>query len=234
MKCASVAPVPLLLTFLLVPLNGLTACGGSSGPVTPPTYTLSVSPQPASIPVNGKVTFTATTNDPSDAVTWVIVDEGNGTVNLGSPETGSGLTYAYTAPPTPPIFQDPLIPPGSIALRALDGGTIVQFTIAITAPSITTGFFSPSATSVAVNKTLVMWAYAVGSTNNAITMQVNGTTGGSTTYGTIMPVTGGSYGEYTYTAPATIPMSSNAVTITVISQADPTKSSSMAITLTSS
>ena len=83
-------------------------------------------------------------------------------------------------------------------------------------------------------KTAIIWAYAVGSTNNAITMQVNGTGGGSSTYGTIAPITNGFYGEYTYTAPATMPMAGNTVTVTVIPQADPTKSSNMTVTLTSS
>jgi len=71
--------------------------------------------------------------------------------------------------------------------------------------------------------------------NGAVTMQVNGTTGGSATYGTITPLPNAVYfGEYTYTAPSTMPMTDNTVTITVISQADPTKSSNMTITLTAS
>jgi hypothetical protein len=110
---------------------------------------------------------------------------------------------------------------------------MVQFNFAITAPSITTGFFTNPNSTVALGKTLGVWAYAVGSTNNAITMQVNGTTGGSTTYGTITPLPNAvSNGEYVYTAPATMPMAGDTVTVTVISQADPTKSSSMTLTLT--
>ena len=38
-------------------------------------------------------------------------------------------------------------------------------------------------------------------------------------------------GIYLYTAPATMPMSGNTVTITVISQADPSKTASSTITL---
>lgn len=239
MKCVSVAPVPPLLTpFLFVPLIGLTACGGGSGASASfqPTYTLSVSPQPASIPVNGTVTFTATTNGPSNEVTWGIVgDEGPYGPNLGSGSpTSPSATFTYTAPPTPPIYEGPYGPIGSATLRVLEGGTGVQFNFVITAPSITTGFVTTSSnTSVALGKTLGILAYAVGTTNNAITMQVNGSTGGSMTYGTITPLPNAVYnGEYTYTAPATMPMSGNTVAVTVISQADPTKSSSMTITLT--
>jgi hypothetical protein len=41
----------------------------------------------------------------------------------------------------------------------------------------------------------------------------------------------GFYGNYIYTAPATMPMTGNTITLTVISQADPTKSSNLTLTL---
>jgi hypothetical protein len=169
-------------------------------------------------------------------VSWVIVGTGDTTANLGSPIDAQGTTYTYTAPPTPPIYQTGTADPGSVTLRAIaDFNTIVQFNVAITASSITTGFFTTASTTVALSKTLGIWAYVVGSTNNASTMQVNGTTGGSATYGTITPLPQAVFnGEYIYTAPATMPMTGNTVSITVISQADPTKSSSITITLMSS
>ena len=109
----------------------------------------------------------------------------------------------------------------------------IQFNFAITAPAISTGFMS-TADTVALGQTLSISAYAVGSANNALTMQVNGVTGGSTTYGTIGQHVGAIYGSYIYTAPVTMPMTSNTVTVTAISQADPTKAASMTITLTTS
>lgn len=235
MKSVSGGPVPLLLTTLLfASLNGLTACGGGGAAFAPPaTYTLSVTPQPISIPVNGSMTFTATTNDPQAGknVYWALVGSGG---NQGSPSTANGLTFTYTAPPTPPVFEGTTPPAGNVSIRAteLGGwmGTTVQFNIVITAPTITTGFLSTLNT-VVLGQTLSIDAYAVGSTDNAITMQVNGTTGGSPAYGTITSM--GEYGQYAYTAPARMPMSGNTVTVTVISKADPTKSSSMTITLTS-
>jgi hypothetical protein len=217
----------------------IAACGGgggaNAGPA--PSYTITVSPQPASIPANGQVTFTATTTPPGGQVFWGIVDQGNG-VNLGSPTTQIGGSFTYTAPPTPPVSDGFGVNPGSVAVRASipsAGSSTTQFNVVITAPSITTGFFNTSSSTVALGKTLGITAYAVGSMNGAITMQVNGTTGGSATYGTITPLPNAVYfGEYTYTAPSAMPMTGNTVTITVISQADPTKTSSMTITLTSS
>jgi hypothetical protein len=184
------------------------------------------------------MTLTATTNQPASTVSWAIIGDDptpanpNGTVNLGGPrEQRGGTTYVYTAPPTPPIYNDPLAPPGTVNLRVIAGGELVQFNFAITAPAISTGFMSTTNT-VALGQTLNISAYAVGSTNNALTMQVNGVTGGSTTYGMIGQHVGAFYGNYIYTAPATMPMTGNAVTVTVISQADPTKAASMTITLT--
>jgi hypothetical protein len=213
----------------------ITACGGGAKYTPPPSYTVTVSPQPASIPVNGQFTFTATTNPPGGQVSWA-VGVGVGYVNAGSFSPTTGNSVIYTAPPTPPESYGFEVNPGSVFLRATPSGldsTSTQFNVVITAPSITTGFFPSSSNVVALGKTLSIAAYAVGSINGAITMQVNGTTGGSTTYGTITPLPNAAfYGEYTYTAPSTMPMTGNTVTVTVISQADPTKSSSTTITLT--
>jgi hypothetical protein len=211
----------------------ITSCGGGAKFSPPPSYTITVSPQPASIPVNGQVTFTATTNPPGGQAFLGIVDQGNG-VNVGSFTSQTGGSFTYTAPPTPPASYGAGVNPGSVAVRATLGGSITEFNVVITAPSITTGFFPTSGT-VALGKTLGISAYAIGSMNGAITMQVNGATGGSATYGTITPLPNVVYfGEYTYTAPSTMPMTSHTVTVTVISQADPTQSSSMTITLTPS
>ncbi len=232
MRYAPTRSVPLLAPFILALPIALSACGGGGGTFTPaPTYTVSVSPQPASIPVNGTQVFTATTTPAGGQVFWGIVDEGPG-VNLGSPTNQIGrATFTYTAPPTPPAFEGTLTPAGSVAVRAsIVSGNTVQFNVVITAPSITTGFLSPFNT-VALGKSILVWAYAVGSASNAITMQVNGATGGSATYGTITPVLNGFYGEYTYTAPATMPVTGSTVTVTVISQADPTKTSNLTVTL---
>ena len=224
-------------------ISSLFGCGG--GPslgnlFSLPTYTVSVSPQPASIPVGNSVTFTATTNAPSNNVSWVLVGT-NGTSTIPPTDAGSptaqsgGTTFAYTAPATPPLYGPygggPLLPAGTVDLRTIAGATSVETRFTITAPSITTGFYTPSSTSVALGGTLNISAYAVGSANNAITLQVNGITGGGTSVGTIAAPANSYYGSYLYTAPTAMPMTGNTITITVISQADPTKSSNLVLTL---
>jgi hypothetical protein len=181
------------------------------------------------------VTFTATTN--ATYVGWVLVGiSGTGTIpptDAGSPTVQiGGNTFVYTAPATPPIYGADIEPAGTVDVRAGAGGsTFVDTTFTITAPSVTTGFYTPSSTSVALGGTLVINAYAVGSTNGAITFQVNGTPGGSASVGTIAAPAGYIYGEYLYTAPATMPMTGSTITLTVISQADPTKTSTLTLTL---
>jgi hypothetical protein len=153
--------------------------------------------------------------------------------DAGSPNSQlGGNTFVYTAPATPPIYfyPDPLIPAGTVKLRTLDGFAIVETNFAITAPSVTTGFYAPLSTSVALGSTLNINAYAVGSINNALTLQVNSVTGGSASSGTIAPF-GNIYGQYQYTAPTAMPMTGSTITLTVISQADPSKSSNLTLTL---
>jgi hypothetical protein len=73
--------------------------------------------------------------------------------------------------------------------------------------------------------------YAVGNLNKALNWQVNGVTGGSTATGTIGPAVNQPPDVYLYTAPSATPMTGNTVTLTIISEADPTKTASSTITL---
>lgn len=218
----------------LTPAALLLSCGGGGRPFTPPNYTLAISPQPATVAAGSTVTFTATTNGPS--VNWGLVGTGGTSVSpptdAGTPTSQlSGNTFVYTAPAAPPIYPTNVETAGTVTVRAMSATTTVDTTFTITAPSITTGFYPPSSTSVPLGSTLVVNAYAVGSTNNALTLQVNGGTGGSASVGTIAAPAFGIYGEYVYTAPAAMPMTGSSITLTVISQADPTKSSNLALTL---
>jgi hypothetical protein len=115
-------------------------------------------------------------------------------------------------------------------------GPTATVTFAITASEVTTGI-TPATATVALGATAEFYGYAVGNVNNGITWQVEGVTGGSAATGTIVntgytPTGGGAYvWPGTYTAPATMPLSGNTVTVTAVSLADSTKSSSAAVTL---
>jgi hypothetical protein len=215
-------------------LKGLDFNKGSGTPAT-----ISVSPTPTSIAAGSPVTFTATvsSNATSDA-TWLLRNFAYvpAEADLGTLATPIGNTVVYTAPATPPVYTaGSSLTPGTVTIDAEvpNPGTfsdaVDEFSFVITAPSITAGI-SPTTANVTLGTTLLVYAYAVGSVNNAITMQVAGVTGGAAATGTIAPASN-IYGVYTYTAPATMPMTGTTETITVVSTADPTKTASLVVTL---
>jgi hypothetical protein len=214
---------------------GLSGCDSgnsvNSGAQLP---TVAVSPAPASIPAAGNVTFSATVSGDGTASvpSWSLGSEGSNTPNLGTLSSTSGSSITYTAPPSPPVYiNSPPSLQGEVSLDASSRGAFGSgsktLIFSITAPQVTTGI-TPVMAPVALGATQSFFGYAVGNLNNGVSFQVNGVTGGSTTYGTITNT-----GQYPgqYQAPSVMPMSGNTVTITVLSLADPTKTSSATITL---
>lgn len=201
----------------------------------PPVYLgVTMSPRPGTVAVGTTVVFTGTVSNNLSLPQWSILDAALAN-NAGTltPVTGSSTSILYTAPATPPIYSaTPTgITQGTVTVNvsvADPPGTSIPISpdsvsFVITAPSITVGL-SPATANVALGSAQQFFGYAVGNINNALTWYVNGFAGGSTTTGTIN--TAG-----TYVAPANMPMSGNTVTITVISQADPTKTASSVISL---
>ena len=83
---------------------------------------------------------------------------------------------------------------------------------------------SPTQATVQAGNTQFFLATVTGTANKAVTWQVNGITGGNATLGTIDA-------SGLYTAPNTIP-NPPTVGVTVMSQADPTKTASASVTVT--
>lgn len=225
----------------------LAGCGGHGGSTSSGPTTITLSPRPASVPVNGTVTFTATATNAGSAPIWFLGPDAQPPgVNIGTLSSGAGTTVTYTAPPAPPVFGPAgqggssvqgvvIVTAGVLDPGSLNGPTATA-TFAITAPEVTTGI-TPATATVALGATVEFYGYAVGNVDNGITWHVNGVAGGSAATGTIVntgyyPTGGGDYvWPGTYTAPATLPMSGNTVTVTVVSLADSTKSSSAFATL---
>ena len=196
---------------------------------------VSISPRPVSIPVGGTMTFTATISNNLSVPQWSLLDAAEAS-NPGTltPVSGSPNEILYTAPLTPPIYtQTPTgVTQGIVTLDLTTtppAGTsspvnpdAVSFVI--TAPTVSVAI-TPTKANVALGSTLQYLGYAVGSVNNTLTWEVNGVAGGSaSTTGTITS-------NGLYAAPAVMPMSGNTVTVTIVSQADPTKTASSTITL---
>ncbi len=215
----------------------LTSCGGGGPSYSYQNVTISVAPQPASVPVNGTQTFTATVTNAPPLAVWTVQGTQVPSVSVGTVTNSmtDSTTTTYTAPAVPPLYTAAEVANGSVqgSVTLLAEANSVQgsfifvtatTTFVITGP-ISVGL-SPMTASVHVAGTQQFTGYAVGSVNNALTWQVNGASGGGTATGTI--TTAG-----LYTAPAVLPMTGNTVTITAVSQADTTKSASSVVTLTS-
>jgi len=104
-------------------------------------------------------------------------------------------------------------------------GTVCQVAVGQVAVSI-----SPSLATLATLATQQFTATVTGTTNTAVTWQVNGVSGGNSTVGVITTTIPGTTGESLYLGPASVP-SPASVSVTAISQADPTKSASATVTI---
>jgi len=215
----------------------LTSCGGR---YSYQNVTVTISPQIASIPVNGTQVFTTTTtnapNVPLFDINGDIVNTPGGPAGsfTPGPSNAEGST-TYHAPATPPIYTATQIAAGfvqgSVTVTAhvfnnpnsISNWTGTSVTFVITGP-VTAGI-SPTTASVKLGTTQQFTGYSVGSTNNALTWQVNGVAGGNTASGTITSAG-------LYTAPTAMPMTGTTITITAVAQADTTKTASSGVTLT--
>jgi hypothetical protein len=93
-----------------------------------------------------------------------------------------------------------------------------------TPAAVTVGVSSPTTIAAGVSATFT--ATVQNTTNTAVTWQVNGTTGGNSTVGTISTA-----GSFTAPTLPTAPYNGFGVVITAVLQADPTKSNSIGVTI---
>ena len=198
---------------LLLPLLflGLAACGGGSRP----PVSVNVAASSATVPVNGTDFFTATViNSSNQTVTWAVVGgSANGTIDS---------TGTYHAPATVPANPQVTITASPAAAPSISGQAGVTITLSMS--------ISPAS---AIVQTLAKDSFSAsvqGSSNQAVTWQVNGITGGNLVVGTI--TAGG-----LFQAPESVPSNTSGQTVTVtvsaISQASPSVSASAIVTVTS-
>jgi len=89
---------------------------------------------------------------------------------------------------------------------------------------------SPTTATLATLANQPFTATVSGSTNTAVTWQVNGVSGGNSTVGLVSTTIPGTSNEALYLGPSGVP-SPATVSVTAVSQADPTKSASATVTL---
>jgi hypothetical protein len=89
---------------------------------------------------------------------------------------------------------------------------------------------SPATLTLATLATQSFTATVSGSTNTAVTWEINGISGGNSTIGLISTTIPGTSNEALYLGPSALPRPAT-ISVTAVSQADPTKSASATVTL---
>jgi chitodextrinase len=211
-------PVPFFFVLPLI-FFFLQGCASSSVSVKqdPPAFTISISPTAASVATTKTQPFTATVaNATNTAVTWQV----NGVTGGDSTHGTISASGLYTAPSAVPN-------PATVTVAGIlqtDPTKSASATVTITAsqnPVVIS--ISPTVASVVTTKTQPFTATVTNTTNTAVTWQVNGVAGGDSTHGTISA-------SGLYTAPSAVPNPAT-VTVSAISQADPTKSASATVAI---
>jgi hypothetical protein len=207
-------PNPATVTVTAIAQADSTKSASALVTVTPAPVSISITPTTASVEVGDTQQFTSTvSNSPNSAVTWQVNGITGGNTTVGTVST-MGL---YTAPAVVPS-------PATVTVAAVaqaDSTKSASATVTVTPTIIVT--VSPSSATVTPNANQQFTATVQNTTDSAVTWQVNGTTGGSATVGTISTVG-------LFTAPSA-PPSGGTVTVTAVSMADPSKSGSATVTI---
>src|ERR1700733_11023715 len=217
----------------------LFGCGGNSTPGG-----VTVTPITPNVPLGGTLQFQATvTGTPTTSVTWQLclvpsptnaqptvcspatagqtqMPSGFGVITTGQTNTPQG--GFYTAPATLPPTNDFLVVATSTVNTKIFGETVVHLDSTIRV-SIT-----PSTATIAPGESFTFTANVTGTTNTAVTWEVNGNAGGDVTDGFIVPG-GGNGNTAVYTVPVSNPPGT--VTITAVSGFDPAESGTAAVTI---
>jgi DNA-binding beta-propeller fold protein YncE len=220
----------------------LSACGGNSTPVG-----VTVSPVSPNIPLGGQLQFQATvTGTSTTSVTWQVclvptptnaqptvcsppttgdtqLPTGYGIITSGQTNTPAG--GFYTAPATLPPTNDFLVVATSTVNTKIFGTTVVHIDSSIRVA------VAPTSATIAPGDFYTFTANVTGTTNSAVTWEVNGIANGDVTDGVIVPG-GGNGNTATYTAPISNPAGS--VTITAVSGFDPAESGTATVTIITS
>jgi hypothetical protein len=183
----------------------------ASATVTVTGVTISVSPISASINTSSTKQFTSSvTGSTNIGVTWYVDGVLNGSSTSGTVTTG-GL---YTAPAAAGTH--------TVLVKAnADSTQSARATVTVTTPSPVTISISPTTATVIGTQTKQFISTVTGSTNVGVKWYVDGTQGGTDTAGNIS--TAGMY---------LAPNLSGTHTVTIVSNADPTKSASATVTVT--
>jgi len=215
-------PSPNPVTFKIVSAANSAVSKTATVTVTD-TIAVTLSPSSKSLPLGGTQAFTAAVSHTSNtALKWYV----NGVLNGNAAEgtlTGTGSRRTYKAPPVDVPNPNPAV---IKVASAADPAKYKTATVTVTTAIVVKIISPPVPQTVKVGQAFSIKASLSGSKNTAVTWSVNGVTGGNSTYGKIA----GSGLTVTYTAPKSVP-SPATYYIKVASQADPSKSAALSVTV---
>jgi len=192
---------------------------------------VTISPSTATVQAGHTIQFTGSVTGISDSsILW----EACGSLTCSSDDAGGNAQVGtvrnglYSAPTKWP----PAVNPVTVAAASeAQPSRFATATVTLTAPAINavTISISPGSATVQVGGEALFKAIVGNSTDLSVTWQVNGVTGGNSTYGTVVP--GQELDEVEYLAPATLPQNPDIV-ISAIPDADKTISATASVTIT--
>jgi hypothetical protein len=198
-------------------ISAMFVIGGCGYAGTPPKPSVGVSVQPTSalVALGATQQFQATvTGSTDDTVEWDVNGVANGNAISGT-VSGAGL---YTAPAVMPSSASVTV----TAISQVNPGDHASAIITLQAVAVTV-MVQPASALVTLGATQQFQATVSGSTDTAVTWEVNGLANGNAVSGTVSAAG-------LYTAPLVMPASTN-VTVTAISQVNPGDQASAIVTL---
>jgi hypothetical protein len=205
------------------------------------TVTVNVSPPSANVLTSQRITLTPTVVGTSDtAVTWTVNGIANGSAASGlicqhasnpcqAPAISTSASVDYLAPSAVPAPNPVTVTATSTADLSRSASTTITVSSANVAVSVMISppyaFVTPSGAEPSIQQFV---ATVTGSTDSNVTWTIQGLVSGQVCSD---PACGSVNSVGLYTAPASAP-SPNAISLTAISQADPTKSATATISIT--
>jgi hypothetical protein len=226
-RAARLTAVSVATLFCILPVFWARA----AAPPAPQGITVTITPVFSKLETSATRNFTATVINDSknEGVNWSVDGVNCNDVICGTfsaPSSASGATITYTAPSA--------LPPSTITVTATsvaDPTRSAAAVVIVTSAALTVSV-SPSATSVAVEQKLTVTASVFNNEGNrGVIWRVTGPGCGGVSCGKLSSFFSKPNTPITYTAPANLPEPAD-VTLTAISIADFTKSSSTTIAIT--
>ena len=191
-----------------------TAASGSAAVTVQPAITVTVTAAASAVNAGLTDQFSAKVNNNSDQnVTWQV----NGTAGGDSTNGTISSSGLYTAPATPPTG-------GSVNITATSAtGSVVSSPYALTiSPAVTVSVSPANPSTVVAGATQTFAATVNNNSDQTVTWEINGVTGGNSTDGTITSAG-------VYTAPKLLPQGGG-VTVTAVAQADSNATANVSVT----